>query len=202
MTPNTTVQDTLLHAKTTVRKLSLPPSPPMTHHAPTTFTGPGGIELLDVTAPQSPEPVETQPLSQVEPFERDSLGSSHSEEPLISAAREADELQTSKSTRSLNPKLGVYKCKAEGCDKEYTKPSLLKQHAYIHTLSRPHNCNYCDSAFARNHDKIRHEKTVHGIQKRVLCKHCGSSFTRKDSCAYHETTSCVVFLGTVSAREL
>ncbi|KAI8842230.1 hypothetical protein BJ741DRAFT_705098 [Chytriomyces cf. hyalinus JEL632] len=194
MAPSTTKQDTL-RTEPAVQKLSLP-CPPVAQHAHTTFAGPGGIELLNVAAPHSPELIPSDPGNIAR-----NIGSRSSEETVLPAACEADELQTSKSTcpRILNPKLGVYKCTAKGCDKEYTKPSLLKQHAYIHTLSRPHNCNYCDSAFARNHDKIRHEKTVHGIQKRVLCKHCGSSFTRKDSCAYHETTSCAVFLGSVAA---
>ncbi|TPX73802.1 hypothetical protein CcCBS67573_g04908 [Chytriomyces confervae] len=211
MAPNTAEQQApVLHAEPAVRNPpSSLPSPPTAHHTHNTFAGPGGIELLDITPPESPGQTERPPLSLLMlSSELDSLGnveksaSSSSEKALVPAECEAEEVQTSKTAcrRGLYPKQGVYKCTAEGCDKEYTKPSLLKQHAYIHTLSRPHNCNYCDSAFARNHDKIRHEKTVHGIQKRVLCKHCGSSFTRKDSCTYHETTSCAVFLGIASAR--
>ncbi|KAJ3241219.1 hypothetical protein HDU81_001618 [Chytriomyces hyalinus] len=128
MQPNTTAQQQpiLLPEPAAVRSLpSSLPSPPMARPMRNTFAGPGGIELLDITPPESPELVERPPLSQLMLSSvHDSLKNvdkcgSSSEETLVSADCEADEVQTSKTAcrRGLYPKQGVYKCTAEGCDK-------------------------------------------------------------------------------------
>lgn len=91
----------------------------------------------------------------------------------------------SSSKNSSRPK--TYRCDYEGCDKIYSRPSLLTQHQRSHTDSRPFSCDQCDSSFFRESHLKRHQLS-HAQERPFKCSICGKGVNTKQHLKRHEIT--------------
>lgn len=89
------------------------------------------------------------------------------------------------SSTSSRPK--IYRCDYDGCDKLYSRPSLLTQHQRTHTDSRPFQCGMCGSAFFRESHLKRHMLS-HTEEKPFKCAVCGKGVNTKQHLKRHEVT--------------
>ena len=89
------------------------------------------------------------------------------------------------SSQSSRPK--IYHCDYEGCDKVYSRPSLLTQHQRSHTDSRPFTCEICSSAFYRESHLKRHMLS-HSDEKPFKCSVCGKGVNTRQHLKRHEVT--------------
>ncbi len=79
--------------------------------------------------------------------------------------------QSSKRTR---PRAKVHHCDFKGCDKVYSRTSLLDQHKRSHTGERPFICTTCgDSFFRASHLKIHKFSHLKDSEKPFRCETCG-----------------------------
>eukprot|EP00842_Homolaphlyctis_polyrhiza_P003218 jgi/Hompol1/3898/HPOL_001659-RA len=62
------------------------------------------------------------------------------------------------------------------CGRGFLKMHLLRSHMVVHSDTRPHKCSYCKSSFARRHDMLRHQRTIHGPKRFFNCKLCPIRF--------------------------
>ncbi|KAH3666666.1 hypothetical protein WICMUC_005483 [Wickerhamomyces mucosus] len=89
------------------------------------------------------------------------------------------------SSSSSRPK--IYACDYEGCNKAYSRPSLLTQHQRTHTDSRPFKCDICDRSFFRE-SHLKTHLISHSEEKPYKCSICGKGVNTKQHLKRHEIT--------------
>lgn len=89
------------------------------------------------------------------------------------------------SSQSSRPK--IYRCDYDGCDKLYSRPSLLTQHQRSHTDSRPFRCAVCSAAFYRESHLNTHALS-HSDEKPFQCSICGKGVNTRQHLKRHEVT--------------
>lgn len=90
---------------------------------------------------------------------------------------------TSSASRSKN-----YYCDYEGCDKAFSRPSLLTEHQQsVHQGLKPFKCELCDRSFAKRSHLERHIH-AHSQDKPLHCSFCGKGFTTSQQLKRHEIT--------------
>jgi hypothetical protein len=62
------------------------------------------------------------------------------------------------------------------CGRGFPKLVSLKSHEMVHLGLKKHTCEYCLKSFARRHDMLRHERTVHSTEKNLTCATCNILF--------------------------
>ncbi|KAG5362359.1 Transcription factor IIIA [Yarrowia sp. C11] len=80
-------------------------------------------------------------------------------------------------------------CPEEGCDKAYSRPSLLKQHLRSHYNERCFVCTYegCGKGFFRRSHLKAHTNS-HTVAKRYHCSFCAKGFNTRQHLLRHEVT--------------
>ncbi|KAI8840644.1 hypothetical protein BJ741DRAFT_31734 [Chytriomyces cf. hyalinus JEL632] len=148
------------------------------------FKGPGGVDLTDMPDPYPIYHAHPLTPSLCEPlFDTSSCTSVTSS--IIHHQPATLETHARKPSTSMNKttseKRAGHLCTWPGCKREFKKMCLLRSHYLTHTETRPYSCAVCSAAFVRNHDKRRHERTVHrdtlaaevGKRSESPCKDCG-----------------------------
>lgn len=97
-----------------------------------------------------------------------------------------------KYDRKLGKSVKVFKCKYEGCTKEFNKSWNLVYHARVHTSEKPFKCTECRECFAQKGNLKRHMK-IHsnsalGGRKRLQCEICLKKYTTKFNLKVHQQT--------------
>ncbi|KAI8916203.1 hypothetical protein EDD86DRAFT_197963 [Gorgonomyces haynaldii] len=65
--------------------------------------------------------------------------------------------------RSVSPQRNHIQCQV--CHKNFHTQFSLKSHMTVHSDEKLHSCHMCKKRFARRHDMLRHERTVHTAEK-------------------------------------
>ncbi|XP_033322804.2 uncharacterized protein LOC117218488 [Megalopta genalis] len=67
-----------------------------------------------------------------------------------------------------------YKCKFDGCDKAFVRPSRLLRHIRLHTGEKCYKCTHpgCDKAYTNSSHLKRHVETHNLIKKTYKCPEC------------------------------
>ncbi|WWC64853.1 uncharacterized protein I303_107467 [Kwoniella dejecticola CBS 10117] len=84
-----------------------------------------------------------------------------------------------------------FKCRHEGCDKAYFKPSRLAEHELTHTGERPHKCPECGQSYLRASHLTAHMRThLSADAKPFKCERdrCGKAFWTATHLKRHEDT--------------
>ncbi|CCH45472.1 Zinc finger protein [Wickerhamomyces ciferrii] len=89
------------------------------------------------------------------------------------------------SSSSSRPK--IYHCDYEGCEKVYSRPSLLTQHQRVHSDARPFQCELCDRAFFRD-SHLKAHLLSHSQEKPFKCSTCGKGVNTQQHLKRHEIT--------------
>ncbi|XP_077480539.1 zinc finger Y-chromosomal protein 1-like [Stigmatopora argus] len=89
------------------------------------------------------------------------------------------------AARLLPPK--VFPCAT--CGKEFKFPSLLNNHAAVHSQERPHACDLCPRRFRRPGHLKRHRRVVHldgaRLPQNFVCHVCGEDKKCRSQLARH-----------------
>lgn len=64
------------------------------------------------------------------------------------------------------------------CTIKFTTVHRLNQHALTHTGAKPHECTYCDRAYASKGDLVKHLQKVHVGHAVYRCEKCPLAFPR------------------------
>ena len=86
----------------------------------------------------------------------------------------------------------TFRCKHEGCTKEFNKSWNLVYHARVHTNEKPFKCTHCLESFAqkgnlKRHMKI-HSETPLNSRKTLQCNICLKKYTTKFNLKVHKQT--------------
>lgn len=101
------------------------------------------------------------------------------------------------SSSSVRPK--NYICDAPGCEKAYSKPSLLEQHKRSHTNERPFKCSKpgCDKSFLRKSHLQAHLLSHEDQESKPFqCATCGKGVNTLQHLKRHEITHTKSFVCT------
>jgi hypothetical protein len=99
-----------------------------------------------------------------------------------------------KSVQDSNSTLNEYKesemepslmCPHPGCSKRFHKQFSLNSHMVMHRKSKQFACHLCGQSFARNHDLLRHGRTVHCPDRPFKCNTCHQTFSSNAKLASH-----------------
>lgn len=115
----------------------------------------------------------------------DSDSSSRGRRDSVSSATSISSVTSRSSSSGSRPK--IYHCDYQGCDKVYSRPSLLTQHQRTHTDSRPFQCEVCERAFFRDSHLKRHILS-HSEEKPFKCSVCGKGVNTAQHLKRHEIT--------------
>lgn len=77
----------------------------------------------------------------------------------------------------------IYRCKAEGCDKEFGRTWNMLDHARTHKGVKPFQCKWCPRSFTQKGNLKKHlkqhlEPTLNQ-RKKFKCQFCSSRYTEK-----------------------
>ncbi|CAI4054213.1 hypothetical protein SKDZ_16G4390 [Saccharomyces kudriavzevii ZP591] len=111
-------------------------------------------------------------------------------EPIaISRSESTDSLNSLASTRSSSSsRLKTFFCDYDGCDKAFTRPSILTEHQLsVHQGLRPFQCDKCPKSFVKKSHLERHLYS-HSDTKPFQCSYCGKGVTTRQQLKRHEVT--------------
>ncbi|AJV97258.1 Pzf1p [Saccharomyces cerevisiae YJM244] len=113
----------------------------------------------------------------------------------ISRSESSESLNSLTSTRSSSsnrPK--TYFCDYDGCDKAFTRPSILTEHQLsVHQGLRAFQCDKCAKSFVKKSHLERHLYT-HSDTKPFQCSYCGKGVTTRQQLKRHEVTHTKSFI--------
>ncbi|CAH02081.1 Pzf1p [Kluyveromyces lactis] len=111
------------------------------------------------------------------------LTRSESMDSVMSMASVTSTVSVSSSQRSK-----VYFCDYQGCNKSFTRPSLLTEHQLtVHHGIKPFKCDTCGKEFAKKSHLNRHMFS-HTDDKPFTCSICGKGVTTRQQLKRHEIT--------------
>ncbi|QLL33708.1 hypothetical protein HG536_0F00320 [Torulaspora globosa] len=109
----------------------------------------------------------------------------------LSRSNTSESLQSLASTVSTTSSLARsknYFCDYEGCNKAFSRPSLLTEHQQaVHQGRKPFKCELCDRSFAKKSHLERHLH-AHAEDKPLHCSFCQKGFTTAQQLKRHEIT--------------
>ena len=96
----------------------------------------------------------------------------------------------SRSVSTSSSRAKTFLCDHAGCDKAFSRPSLLTEHQQsVHLGMRPFECNRCDRAFARKNHLERHLLShLDDAAKPFHCATCGKGVITQQQLKRHEIT--------------
>uniref|UniRef100_A0A8D8Q189 Zinc finger protein 484 n=1 Tax=Cacopsylla melanoneura TaxID=428564 RepID=A0A8D8Q189_9HEMI len=76
----------------------------------------------------------------------------------------------------------------ELCGKRFTSRSVMEDHFYTHTGTRPHECDTCGKTFVSKYTYKAHLKTHTERDRPYSCVNCGKAFYTQQNLIQHEKT--------------
>ena len=95
-----------------------------------------------------------------------------------------------KKPKGLSTKIFSKKLKCNHCGIFVVKNYLQKHIDEVHLNLKPHDCQYCQKSFSREHEMRKHINAVHLKIKPFECEKCKKTFSRKDIMKYHTMHGC------------